>query len=148
MLTIYRTTLLALFLTVIFPLKAAATVTGYLSAKQRQIAPLLPPPPSMDTPLNRADLQAVLALQASRTTEQIAKAKRDDHLADAAFPFARDIFGPTFTADRHPITAALFRRVYQDFEQSLMPANAFYGRPRAYEADQRVLRGLGPGVGV
>lgn len=93
MLTIYRTTLFVLSLTVILPLKAATAVTGYLNAEQRQIATLLPPPPSTDTPQNRADLQAVLAIQANRTAEQIAKAKRDDHLEDAAFPFAREIFG-------------------------------------------------------
>ena len=121
--TIYRTTLFVLSLTVILPLKATTTVTGYLN-EQQQIATLLPPPPSTDTPQNRADLQAVLTIQAGRTAEQVAKAKRDDHLEDAAFPFARDIFGPTFTVDRHPLTAALFRRVYQDFEQSLMPAKA------------------------
>lgn len=66
---------------------------------------------------------------------------------DAAFPFARDIFGPTFTVDRHPLTAALFRRVYQDFEQSLMPAKAFYGRQRPYEADRRVKPLLPPPEG-
>ncbi|EMY0614106.1 acid phosphatase [Serratia marcescens] len=147
MLTIYRTTLFVMSLTVILPLKAATAVTGYLSAEQRQIATLLPPPPSTDTPQNRADLQAVLAIQANRTAEQIAKAKRDDHLEDAAFPFAREIFGPTFTVDRHPLTAALFRRVYQDFEQSLMPAKAFYGRPRPYEADSRVKPLLPPPEG-
>ncbi|MEX0634165.1 hypothetical protein M8494_28275 [Serratia ureilytica] len=48
-------------------------MAGYLNAEQRQIATLLPPPPSTDTPQNRADLQAVLAIQANRTAEQIAK---------------------------------------------------------------------------
>lgn len=60
MLTIYRTTLFVLSLTVILPLKATTTVTGYLNEEQQQIATLLPPPPSTDTPQNRADLQAVL----------------------------------------------------------------------------------------
>lgn len=76
MLTIYRTTLFVLSLTVILPLKATTTVTGYLNEEQQQIATLLPPPPSTDTPQNRADLQAVLTIQAGRMAEQVAKAKR------------------------------------------------------------------------
>lgn len=148
MLTIYRSALFALLLALTWPLNAkTAAPTAYLSADDSKIATLLPPPPPKGSLKDRADMQAVLTIQANRTPEQIAKAKKDDHLNDAAFPFARGIFGPAFTVERNPLCAALFRRVYQDFVQNLMPAKAFYGRPRPYEANSAVKPLLPPPEG-
>ena len=113
MLTIYRTTLFVLSLTVILPLKATTTVTGYLNEEQQQIATLLPPPPSTDTPQNRADLQAVLTIQAGRTAEQVAKAKRDDHRKTPPSLRSRylrpDVHRRSPSAHRRPVPPGLSR---------------------------------------
>lgn len=146
MLAIYRITLFILPLVLTSPLNAAI-VTSYLIPEQLQLTELLPPPPVAGSPQEHADLQTVLDIQAHRTPEQVAKAKQDDHLEDAVFPFARDIFGPSFTLEHHPLTAELFRRVTLDLDQSLMPAKAFYGRARPYEADSRVKPLLPPPEG-
>lgn len=148
MLFIFRTTLFTLLLTLIFPLSAAVkTPVTYLTAEELNISTLLPPPPAADSPQDRADMQAVLAIQAERTPQQIARAKQDDLLEDAVFYFAKDILGPEFTLEKHPLTAEFFRRIDNDFVQSLMPAKAFYGRARPYEINSSIQPVLPPPEG-
>ncbi|OWJ93976.1 acid phosphatase [Pseudomonas sp. A46] len=124
-----------------------ATPRPYLPEGALPLAEFLPPPPAQGSQGDDQDLQRVLDAQANRTPEQVEQAKRDDHLTDAAFPFARGIFGPDFTVEKHPHTARMFRRVLKDLVQTLMPAKHYYARPRPYERDDRVQPILPPPQG-
>ncbi|MFJ3155661.1 phosphatase PAP2 family protein [Pseudomonas protegens] len=126
---------------------AQPPVQPYLAPQALDLAAFLPPPPLAGSSEDRQDLETVLLVQGQRTPQQVAQAKRDDHLSDAVFPFAREIFGPQFTLDRHPLTAQFFRRTLKDLVQTLMPAKAHFARPRPYELSAEVKPVLAPPMG-
>ncbi|MGA6107300.1 acid phosphatase [Pseudomonas solani] len=141
-----------LFATLLLILSPATQATQpelmpYLPQRTLELAEYLPPPPPAGTAEDRLDLDTVLLVQRQRTPQQVEQAKRDDHLDDAAFPFAQGILGAEFTVERHPQTAHFFRHVLVDLEQTLMPAKHHFARPRPYELSQEVKPILPPPMG-
>ncbi len=97
---------------------------------------LLPPPPAADSVVTRAELDVVLQLQDLRTPALAARAQVIEQ--ETLFPFAADVVGPWFTADRLPKTAALFAAVRDDFLPVNRAAKAVWPRRRPPFADARV----------
>lgn len=126
---------------------ATQAASPYLPANQFQLADYLPPPPAVDSPRQRSDLQAVLAAQAARSSEQVRQVQQDDQWEDSVFHFASESLGVAFSVERLPLTQTFFRRVQEDLVQFLMPAKHTYGRPRPYEAEPLVKAVLPPPEG-
>ncbi|GLQ87133.1 acid phosphatase [Dyella flagellata] len=88
---------------------------------------LLPPPPAAGSAAAQRDLQAVLAVQHSRSAEDMAAAKADaEH---SVFRFA-DAMGLTAQASTLPKTAAFFERVAKFDKLEVKQAKMYWQRPR------------------
>src|SRR5579859_6116344 len=66
----------------------------YLDPSRVDLVHILAPPPAPDSPAGKADLQAVLDAQRTRTPAEVASARADVQLS--VFRFA-DVMGPGFT---------------------------------------------------
>lgn len=98
-------------------------------------ARVLPAPPAPDSLAGKADLMAVLQVQAWRTTEQIAWAKRVDK--NDAF-LSAEVLGPWFARDRLPLTAAFLKDVDEDRHEITEIAKNLFARARPWTIDPRV----------
>jgi acid phosphatase (class A) len=114
----------------------AAPAHGYyIDASSVDLVHILAPPPAPDSPAGKADLQAVLDAQRTRTPAQVADAEADVQLS--IFRFA-DVMGSGFTPANLPFTKAFLDRVSSDDRQSIFAAKAYFNRPRPYVADPEV----------
>ncbi len=98
-------------------------------------AKVMPAPPAPGSLADQADLNVVLQVQAWRTPEQVAWAKRTN-IGDL-FDFA-DILGEWFTEEELPVTAALLEDVDSDLYEGIRASKDFFARPRPFIADARV----------
>lgn len=89
-----------------------------------ELSNLLPPPPAAGSAAATQDLQAVLAVQRSRTPAEQSAAKAD--MERSVFRFA-DVLGPSMQAATLPKTAAFFERV-ADFDKAEVKDAKFYWR--------------------
>lgn len=96
---------------------------------------LIVAPPAKDTLEAGADLLVVRELQAWRTEEQIAWAKRTER--DVIFNYA-EIVGPWFTEEKLPLTAAFFKKLNDDMRAMDRAAKQPFLRPRPADADPAV----------
>jgi acid phosphatase (class A) len=110
-----------------------ARAAYYVDPMILNVGLLLPPPPSPDSAENRADLVALHRIEQTRTPEQAAEAKADDAEEDM-FVF-KTVFGPGFTPEALPVTAAMGTHVKN--EQSVVgnQLKLYYQRPRPYQID-------------
>jgi len=99
---------------------------------------VLPPPPAAGSPAERAELDAMLKIQAERTPAQAERAKLDAKIS--IFQFA-DAVGTAaaFSADKLPAVAALFDNVLEAETAVVRPAKRSFGRPRPYATDTRLV---------
>lgn len=110
-------------------------VTHFVKPTGVDCAKILPVPPAPGTLSARADLEAVLQMQAWRTPEQIVWAKRVDK--NDAFLFG-DLLGPWFTRENLPLTAALLKDVDEDRHEVTEIAKNLFARARPWVVDPRV----------
>src|SRR6476661_6307826 len=97
-----------------FLIALLAVLSNCVAQQQQQFLPkditalvdLLPPFPAEDSPAGRADLETVLQVQADRTPEQIARAKRVE--SQTVSSFAQPVFGNWFRIEDFPRTKELF----------------------------------------
>jgi acid phosphatase (class A) len=108
---------------------------GFLKADAVDVAALLPDPPVPGSPEARAEIDAVLAIQQSRTPADVARAKAEEKFD--VFAFA-DAVGPWFAADRCPLTAALFKSVAADAKLFANVGKKHWDRRRPPYVDDRV----------
>jgi acid phosphatase (class A) len=110
-----------------------ARTAYYVDPMVLNIGVLLPPPPAIDSAENRADLTELHRIEQTRTPEQVVKAKADEAEEDM-FVF-KTVFGPGFTPEALPITAAL--GVHVKNEQGVVgnQLKLYYQRPRPYQTD-------------
>jgi acid phosphatase (class A) len=108
----------------------------FLAPDAVNIAALLPPPPGDTSPAGRADLETVLQVQADRTPAQIERAQRV--AAHTPFLMGSFAFGPWFTPENLPRTAALFKLVREQSRPFIEAAKKTWSRPRPYDRDPRV----------
>jgi acid phosphatase (class A) len=97
---------------------------------------ILPAPPAPGSIAALADLEVVLQVQAWRTPEQVAWARRVD--VGDLFDFV-DVLGDWFTKEKLPVTAALLTGVDSELDAGIDASKRVFARPRPFIADARVL---------
>ena len=107
----------------------------YLDPSQVDLIHILAPPPSPDSDEGKADLQAVLAMQRTRTEAQVKGARADTE--ESVFRFA-DLIGPEFKPENLPFATVFFERVSSDSEEAVAVAKAYFNRPRPFVLDHDV----------
>jgi acid phosphatase (class A) len=108
-------------------------VAYYIDANALNAGLLLPDPPPVGSAANKAELNELHQIEATRTSDQVAKAKADDNEEDI-FAF-KTVFGPAFTPEILPLTASLGAHVKN--EQSVVGAllKRNFQRPRPFQVD-------------
>src|ERR1700735_190008 len=92
---------------------ALSTRGAYLTPTSVDLYRLLPPPPEAGSAQERAELDELLHLQATRTPAQVQRAKDDAMVS--VFRFADALANPAaFNPHQLPITTELFARIQQD----------------------------------
>ncbi|RYX80944.1 phosphatase PAP2 family protein [bacterium] len=115
---------------------AVSLTGGYCRADEPITLPqgidfsILPPPPADDSPTGLADLSVLLYVQSSRTPEQVAFAKKME--SPSVFEMGREIFGPWFTRDNLPKTAAILSQMSKVTDKVKEDAKKNWMRPRPY----------------
>ncbi|CAH1668699.1 Acid phosphatase [Hyphomicrobiales bacterium] len=107
----------------------------YITPETIDLSAILSGPPLPGSPAAKADMEAVLALQASRTRESIAQARLDRK--QSVFRFS-DVLGPEFRKRRLPHTAAFFKQITHDEEAILATVKDRWQRARPFAANPAV----------
>jgi acid phosphatase (class A) len=110
---------------------------GYLTPVSLNLYRLLPPPPEAGSAQERAELDELLHLQATRTAAEVQRAQADATVS--IFRFA-DALGnpPGFTPRALPLVAELFERIGRDEGLFMNPAKDAFGRPRPFVTEKRL----------
>ena len=115
------------------PAKDTIVAPYYLTAGDVDLGLLLAPPPDLNSPLQQYDEKKIAEVLAERTPSDVAQALADAHRSIFVFS---DALGNGFTADRIPLTNALFAHVDADTETLIGQAKAHFDRPRPPDAPQ------------
>ena len=108
----------------------------FTDATEVDLLQLLPPPPAIDSAVTKAELDALVQIQNSRTKTQSDRAVADD--AEDVWRFA-DVFGnASFTKEKLPVFTAFFDRIVATEPAVVDPAKDTWKRPRPYMADSRI----------
>jgi acid phosphatase (class A) len=129
---------LASVLVVLAACAAAVAADGaYLAPGSVNLQRLLPPPPAAGSAQERAELNELLRLQATRTPAQAQRAHDD---ATVSIFRLADALGnpPNFTLQQLPLTSQLFARIGLDEAQVVDPAKDAFGRPRPFLTEPRL----------
>ena len=132
-----RCTAAALMLGFLVP--AVAADTHYLASGQPDLTVLIAPPPSPGSLAQEQDLQAVLAIQGSRSTAEVQLADADTHKSVFRFDSA---LGDNFNADNLPVTAAFFEKLSKQGAEPMKAVKAYWHRPRPYNSSTLVHPGI------
>lgn len=89
------------------------------------------PPPAADTPAGKADLDAVIGMQARRTPAEISHAEKS--VGFTVFTFA-EVRGEGFTAASYPKTDAFFRKLEDTVNGPKNYIKDIFRRERPYKA--------------
>ncbi len=108
---------------------------NYLRATPLELMKRLPPAPEAGSLAALADLEAVLQVQAWRTSEQVAWAEVVDKWS--VFDFAVAL-GPWFTEANLPATAVLVKAATGDLRPVSREIKKVYDRPRPPKVDGRI----------
>jgi acid phosphatase (class A) len=112
-----------------------ATLARYLDPSHVDLVGILAPPPAPQSPEGRTELEAVLAVQRTRTDADIKRAQADDELS--VFRYA-EVMGEAFSPQNLPFTTQFFKDVAADEGQVVNPARAQFKRQRPMAVDKRV----------
>jgi len=126
---------LACLLVLVVALPAAAK-SPYVTAQSLDLLPYVPPPPTADSARAKAEMDEVLALQASRSPERTAQAAAD--AVENVYVLFQPLLGPGFNAAALPKTDLLFTRVRDSEGATLDPVKDVYKRPRPFQANSAV----------
>lgn len=125
---------------------ATAAAPHFIDTRHVDLAAVLPPPPAPDSIGGKADLQTVLDVQAWRTPEHVAWARRAD-TSDGFIDFAEDLLGPDFTAAHFRRYAALWQAVRSDVRPADDTAKHLYPHRRPFRLDPRIRPCIAPPTG-
>ena len=121
-----------------FALCVAAAPTSqpaYLAPDHFDFPALLGPPPADDSQVHKDEVDHMLALQASRTPEEIARCKSEEDVT--VFAFAT-VLGDWFNEKDLPETAALMKDAYNQARVVSNAAKIVWNRTRPPLADSRI----------
>lgn len=107
----------------------------YINPAEVVLVQVLGPPPAIDSPEGKADLQAVLDAQRTRTPAAVESAQADVCLS--IFRFA-DVMGSGFTPENLPFTVIFFEHVFYDDLHAERAAKKYFNRPRPFVSDHDV----------
>ena len=119
------------------PAPAPTDTAHCVDASSLDLGRLLPPPPKEGSAQERAELDELLHIQATRTPAQVDRAQKDAQIS--IFRFA-DALGNArgFTPDKLPLTLQLFHDVGVDESTVARAAKREFARPRPYVIDSRL----------
>jgi acid phosphatase (class A) len=112
-----------------------AALARYLDPSQVDLVRILAPPPTAQSAEGKAELEAVLAVQAARTDADVKRAQADDELT--VFRYA-DVMGEAFSPQNLPFTTTFFKDVAADGGKVVNPTRAHFNRQRPVSVDKRV----------
>ena len=104
--------------------------------KEVNLMTLLAPPPANDSATTKAELDALFAIQNSRTKDQSDRGVADDK--EEVWRFADVFADPNFNAAKLPIFTAFFDRVVATEPAVVDPAKDTFKRPRPHMIDSRI----------
>lgn len=107
----------------------------YMSPAEVDFVHVLGPPPAIDSPEDKVDLQAVLDAQQTRKEAEVESAQGDVCLS--IFRFA-EVMGPGFKPENLPFTVIFFQRVFYDDQHAVVAAKKYFNRPRPFVSDHDV----------
>jgi acid phosphatase (class A) len=116
--------------------RAAARPVHFMRTDNLDFAGILPAPPEPGSLAAEADLNAVLQVQAWRTPEEVAWARRVERIHSLA-EFS-DVVGAWFTDQDLPATVALLKAADADTEGAVDASKRYFNRPRPFVGDPRV----------
>lgn len=130
-----RSQVISLVLLLLLSTVASAEKLNYLSETAVDPVKLLPAPPSPASAEVKAELDLLVAIQTSRTPEQVARCHSEEKLGIAAF---QDIVGPWFTAENLPKLERLTKHATKDTKYFTDAAKTHYDRKRPFAEDSRI----------
>jgi acid phosphatase (class A) len=115
----------------------AGAAPDYFDTSELDLTKLLPPPPANDSAATRADLDEMLKVQQTRTSEQGERARAD---ASATLYRLADALGSpaAFNEKSLPLTDTLFRKVRASEIAVVGAAKNRYGRPRPFVLEPKL----------
>jgi acid phosphatase (class A) len=117
------------------PARAAEAEVHYIDTKAVDLRAVLANPPADGSAETKGEIEALLKLQASRTPEEVARAKSEEKFTPFAFA---DVLGPWFTAENLPETAALLEETTKETAKVYKKAKDIWNRPRPPLQDPRL----------
>ena len=127
-----KTIISSLFaLIILFGAPLGAAEYRYFAGDLDALYAQLPPPPPDDSVAGQADLEALYQIQKDRTPEQVGRAKNVHALN--LMEMGRHVFGPEFTADKLPRTAAFLKEVNMERHYIVHVAKKQWPRARPYD---------------
>ncbi len=128
--------LLLSLLAALWLLSPLAPARTFLDLSRTDWGAGLPPPPAADSPAGLADLSTVLQVQADRTAEQVARARRVEQ--HTPFLMGTAVMGPWFTAENLPRTAEIMQAVWKETNRVATGLKKKWMRERPSAFDVRV----------
>jgi acid phosphatase (class A) len=110
--------------------------TPYLAPGEVDIIPLLPPPPALNSPAERRDLDYMLTVQNARTRAALARAEADAQVS--IYRFA-DVLGPDFSKESLPVLDAFFVKVIREMAGPVNQGKDHWRRPRPFLRDAALM---------
>ncbi len=115
----------------------AADTAHCVDGRTLDLRQILPPPPAAGSPQERAELDELLRIQDSRTSQQIERARRDAKVD--VLGFAGALGRPSgLKAASLALTLALFQHLGTDEFAVLDTAKRDFARPRPFTVDTRL----------
>jgi acid phosphatase (class A) len=108
----------------------------YLVESDADFASLLPAPPADGSARDKADMQALLAMQKSLTPERLERIQTDTE--QSVYRVAGEVLGATFTKDRFPLAGDFFDKINKDSAVGVRAIKQKYKRLRPFQASKEV----------
>jgi acid phosphatase (class A) len=109
---------------------------NYISNSAVNLRNVVPDPPAPGTSAGRADLDAVIASQAARTSASIMQAQADRKRSIKAFA---DAIGGSFSSGRFPLTTELVDDAVDDTRGIMSQSKSIWRRERPFKLDRSIM---------
>jgi acid phosphatase (class A) len=113
----------------------AAGQTQSTAVPKVQAKLLLPAPPSVGSEEQKAEIEEILAIQATRTDAQIKQFRSQETLSLAAF---KDIIPDWFSPNDLPKLKKLYQAMSKDSAVAVDEGKSYFKRRRPYQEDSRI----------